>query len=84
MYPLLVILISIIIGVSLVAVSNFYEKINASWGQLVFAYQHPQLVQALQNRYASGSAELEKELTTTEKSANDKLIEAVAEEVSLN
>ena len=61
----------------------FSMEVNKRWDELVFTYNHPQLVLAVSERYASGSAELEKTLLKQEKTAEDKLVEAVAEDLSL-
>lgn len=76
----LFLLICVLIGITI----YFSVEVNKRWDELMFTYQHPQLVLAVSERYASGSAELEKNLLKQEQTAQDKLIEAVAEEVKVS
>lgn len=69
----------VLIGVGIFIGMQVYEKKDV----LFFAYNHPHLVSAFAQKYASGSAELDQEMIKSEKTAQDKLIEAVADEVSL-
>ena len=69
----------VFIGITIFAGMQVYEKRDV----LFFAYNHPQLISAFAQKYASGSAELDQRLMKSEKTPEDKLIEAVADEVSL-
>ena len=54
-----------------------YEKREV----IVFAFTHPQLVENMKKQYASGEAELVKQMTTKQQSADDQLKEALVEQL---
>lgn len=67
----------------IVASFFFISLVQRNWNELVFTIQHPALVRGLSQNYEKGSKELEAKLMKDEPTAEDKLIEAVADEVKL-
>lgn len=58
------------------------NKIIKARDEVSFAYNKPELVKVLRESYETKQRELDKSFTVKEKSANDKLIEAVTDQLS--
>lgn len=82
-YPVLVILMSFLIGVITVGIENTASNIETNFEAYKFTYNHPNLVKGLSVKYASGSADLDAKLTVTEQSGQDKLDAAIANKIGL-
>ena len=59
----------------------FLWQTSKKWNEINFAWRHPNLVLALKENYASESAKLEQKFLVREQSADDKLKEALANEL---
>lgn len=53
-------------------------KIFLSWREIMFAVEKPKIVQAVREDYETRQKNLEKALSTRQKSAQDKLLESIS------
>lgn len=78
----IILTILVMVGLSLVTATIFFaNQLANNWTNISFVLNHPVLVATLREQYASDSALLDKRYTTREKSADDQLKEAVAEQL---
>lgn len=74
----------VMIGLSVVtAIIYLSSLVLKHKDELMFTIAHPVLIAAMKQQYASKSAELEKSFVKSEKTPEQKLVEAVADSVSL-
>lgn len=71
----------VLTGVLIFEATVVYGQIKNNWSAFIFTYNHPKLVSSLSLKYASDSAQLEQRLTTYDKSSDDKLKDAIAEQL---
>jgi hypothetical protein len=76
-YPLLVVMASILIGVGIVAVEPYFK----AYKEVNWAVHNRELVNIAMEKQASSEAELRLSLKKSEKTAQEKLIEAVTDQV---
>ena len=75
------VIIVTIIAYSFVQVKGFYDKTANSWDELVFSWQHPNLIQSLREDYQQKQKELEESFLKKEKSAEQKLLDEITEQL---
>ncbi len=56
-------------------------NINKSWNEIAFAYNKPQLVRAVREEYSKKQQELDNQFMQKQQTAEQKLIEAVADQL---
>lgn len=70
-----------VLGGSSVYLSKKYGPLSPNYDLFEFSRQKPELVRALKNRYEEEIKKVESSLMKTEKSAQDRLIEEVANQL---
>lgn len=62
-------------------VSNTFSRINKSWAEIQFSYEHTSIVRSVREDYASKSAELEDSYKQKDPTVQEKLLEELTEQL---
>jgi CHASE3 domain sensor protein len=78
-----IILILAIVFVTLtIILTAIFKSYGKNYDVIQFSNQKPELVRALKNKYEAQVREVEKNLVATEKTPQDRLVEAVVDQIS--
>ena len=80
----MLLLACLLIGIGVFYAKGLYERISSRWEEITFAYEKPQMVKVIRVDYEKKQAALEESFLTTDKSGEEKLLEAVAEQLKTN
>ena len=78
---IILILVTVTI-LSVLALTLIFKSYGKNYDVIQFSNQKPELVRALKDKYEAQIKEVEKNLVTTEKTPQDKLVEAVVDQIS--
>ena len=59
----------------------FGSKVKSAWPEIQFALEKPVIVEAIRTEYQEKQNQLEKEMTERQKSAEDRLVEEVVNQM---